>query len=191
MADEGSTLLNSERWLLVTKVFANSEAERSGIREGDHIEKYDGMDVGSDADRFGAMVAGTADRDNIFITIARDGERKTLSIKGGGLGISVVPAGESLSSGIYRGTSEFATLSAYGQFLSGFGWLVVSLGAFAVILGLSSRNLGMTVFLGGVFAIVLGVGLVVNGQVVSCFVSIERNTRASADLLKSLVKATK
>lgn len=178
-------------WLLVTKVFSNTEAQRIGLQEGDHIEKYDGVDVGSDVDRFGAMLSSTIGRENIPIIISRAGEQKTLSTKGGGLGISVIPGDTSSASGRQGGANDFMTLSAYGRFVSGFGWLVAFLGIIGVILGISSKEFGIIGILGGVFTIIFGVGLVVNGQIVSCFVSIERNTRASVALLEALAKTTK
>ena len=80
---------------------------------------------------------------------------------------------------------QFKTLLGYGKFISGFGWLVVILSVLAIIIGLASGGEeAFTVAGGAIFVIILGIGMVISGQVISCFVSIEKNTRATYELLK-------
>ena len=85
---------------------------------------------------------------------------------------------------------EFKTLSGYGKFISGFGWIMAFLGIIASLLWPTRAFVGVEdpadfgIILGGVIALVIGIGLVVNGQLISCFVSIEKNTRQTYKLLQ-------
>lgn len=176
----------------VTEVSAGSEAEKAGILKGDRIESYDNLLIGSDVELFLKMTSSTGGREKIPIKISRFGLELPMHVKGGKLGIKVTAGGSSsratMGSVARADDNEFMTLSGYGKFISGFGWLVVVLGAFAVVLGLGTRNFGIVGIVSGALAIIMGIGLVANGQLISCFVSIERNTKAAAALLESINK---
>lgn len=80
---------------------------------------------------------------------------------------------------------QFKTLLGYGKFISGFGWFVVLIGIISIIGGLASGNeAGFGIAGGALVLIILGISMVISGQVISCFVSIEKNTRATYELLK-------
>ncbi len=80
---------------------------------------------------------------------------------------------------------QFKTLLGYGKFISGFGWFVVLIGIIAIIVGLASgEEAGFGIAGGALILIILGISMVISGQVISCFVSIEKNTRATYKLLK-------
>jgi len=80
---------------------------------------------------------------------------------------------------------QFKTLLGYGKFISGFGWFVVIIGIITIIGGLVSGNeAGFGIAGGALVLIILGISMVISGQVISCFVSIEKNTRATYELLK-------
>lgn len=80
---------------------------------------------------------------------------------------------------------QFKTLLGYGKFISGLGWIVIIIGIIAIIGGFASGSeVGVGVAVGSLIFIILGIGMVASGQLISCFVSIERNTRATYELLK-------
>lgn len=78
------------------------------------------------------------------------------------------------------------TLKFVGSFCSATGWLFVFLGVIGAVLSFSQMRIPMYFYpiLGGsVLAIIMGTITVASGQVISCFVQIERNTRALAERL--------
>lgn len=80
---------------------------------------------------------------------------------------------------------QFNTLLGYGKFISGLGWLVIAIGIIAIIGGFASGSeVGVGISVGSLIFIILGIGMVASGQLISCFVSIEKNTRATYELLK-------
>jgi len=80
---------------------------------------------------------------------------------------------------------QFKTLLSYGKFISGFGWFIGILGAIAIIGGLmSGEEAGFGIALGALLLVVIGIMMVVSGQLISCFVSIEKNTRTTYELLQ-------
>ena len=89
-------------------------------------------------------------------------------------------------SNAYRETYQFKTLLGYGKFISGLGWFIVFLGIIAIIAGIASRQTtGFAAAIGGVITALMGISFIVSGQVVSCFVSIEKNTRETYEILKA------
>lgn len=83
------------------------------------------------------------------------------------------------------GTYQFKTLLGYGKFLSAIGWGLAAFGILGLIGGLNTGRvegimLASASFLGTIF----GISMVVGGQLVSCFVSIERNTRMTYETVK-------
>ena len=85
---------------------------------------------------------------------------------------------------------RFKTLLGLGNFVSGFGWLIVIASVIALIYGISEiRTLGAIVIIGGVISLVNGILVVAVGQTISCFVSIEHNTYETIGLLKSILKS--
>ncbi len=82
---------------------------------------------------------------------------------------------------------QFRTLLSYGKFISGFGRIIGILGVIAIIWGIiSGEEAGFGIAVGALFLVVIGVVMVVNGQLMSCFVSIEKNTRTTCELLKRI-----
>ncbi len=80
---------------------------------------------------------------------------------------------------------HFKTLLGYGKLISGVGWVIVIIGILSIIGGLASLDeFGIAIVGGALFLIISGIGMVISGQVISCFVSIEKNTRATYELLK-------
>lgn len=80
---------------------------------------------------------------------------------------------------------EFKTLLAYGKFMSGLGWILVTLGIVAFIGGLlSGVDEGFLIAGVGVIIFIIGILVVVFGQLISCFVTIEKNTRITYEILK-------
>lgn len=80
---------------------------------------------------------------------------------------------------------HFKTLLGYGKLISGLGWAVVILGIITIIAGLSkAEDAWDIVAIRNIIIIILGFGMAISGQVISCFVSIERNTRATYEILK-------
>ena len=80
---------------------------------------------------------------------------------------------------------HFKTLLGYGKFISGVGWFIILIGIISIIAGLASGDeSGFAIAGGALFFIISGIGMVISGQVISCFVSIEKNTRATYELLK-------
>ena len=80
---------------------------------------------------------------------------------------------------------KFVTLQGYGKFISGFGWLVIAIGIVILAVGTSAFGLAIGV-ISGAIAILAGISYVAFGQIISCFVSIEKNTRNTAELLRQL-----
>jgi hypothetical protein len=81
---------------------------------------------------------------------------------------------------------RFRSLGRFGQLISAVGWVAVAVGALAVVLSLSQVQqrdnvaamlAGMGV-MGGLGVAAYGFLMVVSGQSISCFVSIENNTHA-------------
>ncbi|MBN2103133.1 hypothetical protein JW835_03745 [bacterium] len=86
---------------------------------------------------------------------------------------------------------KFHTLLGYGKLISGFGWLIIIIFSIVLLVGLSllAKNRGeaagyaiVTVL--SLLGIISGLPMVVFGQLISCFVSIEKNTRVTNELLK-------
>lgn len=98
----------------------------------------------------------------------------------------------------HPGERRFKTLLSISNFISGLGWVIVGLGALVAIIGIVSAVsqagnrfgggqavLSLTTGLGGgLWAAVSGILMVAFGQVVSCFVAIEHNTRSTLRLIQ-------
>ncbi|MGB3976450.1 MAG: hypothetical protein WBM02_11980 [bacterium] len=95
----------------------------------------------------------------------------------------------------YHETSyEFKTLLGYGSFFVVLGWLGIIGGiiAFAAITANTPRYIDFEKALFSGFAVgapivIAGIMLIAFGQMIICFVSIERNTRATNDILRSML----
>lgn len=94
----------------------------------------------------------------------------------------------------YHETSyEFKTLLGYGSFFVVLGWLGIIGGiiAFVAIVANTPRYIDVekALFVGfavGAAIMIAGIMLIAFGQMIICFVSIERNTRATNDILRSM-----
>jgi hypothetical protein len=95
--------------------------------------------------------------------------------------IEIIGSKEEVASSGY----EFKTLLGYGKFISGVGWIVIILGVIGILAGISiGDDEGWLIAGGALFTALAGLGLVVSGQLVSCFVSIEKNTRVTNEILQ-------
>ena len=81
---------------------------------------------------------------------------------------------------------DFRTLLSFGTVLTFIGWGAIILGAIVFIYGIVTQ--GLSSILGGVFFGIYGVLIVVAGQIIACFVTIERTTKGTYELLKKSVK---
>ena len=76
---------------------------------------------------------------------------------------------------------KFKTLLGYGKAMSGFGWLIIAAAGICflfAIYGLSIKSdLWIAFMIAAPSLILFGIPFVVSGQVISCFVEIEKNTR--------------
>jgi hypothetical protein len=77
----------------------------------------------------------------------------------------------------------YNTLLFYGKLISAVGWFILVVGII-VIIGVLIDYIEFLGALGGLLLIGIGLGMVVSGQVVTCFVAIEKNTRATYEALK-------
>src|SRR5437899_4487433 len=74
--------VSAERGVIVGDVAPDSPAARAGLKRGDVIIAVDGTPI-DDAGRFRNLVAGTAPRTTLKLTILRDGREQTLDVAGG------------------------------------------------------------------------------------------------------------
>lgn len=80
---------------------------------------------------------------------------------------------------------QFKTLLGYGKFISGFGWFLEITSIFLILLSVIIRgNTMLPLLSSGIIAIITGISFIVSGQLISCFISIEKNTRAIYELLR-------
>jgi hypothetical protein len=91
---------------------------------------------------------------------------------------------------------RFKTLLSISKFISGVGWVIVGFGALAGVIGVIAAMslpppLEEAVFSlaaglgGGLWLAVMGLLTVAAGQVYTCFVAIERNTRSTYEMIRS------
>ena len=78
--------------VLITKVMPGSPAEKGGLKSGDIIVEFNGKPVKNVAD-LQLKVINTKPGEKVRITVIRDGERKTLTVK-----IGQMPGSENLAS---------------------------------------------------------------------------------------------
>lgn len=80
---------------------------------------------------------------------------------------------------------KFKTLSGHGTFLLFFGWLVILIGTILAIA--LSQKIGITgTIIICAMSVLSGISFVVSGQMVACFISIEKNGRITNEMLKRL-----
>jgi len=84
---------------------------------------------------------------------------------------------------------HFKALRTWGKIISVFGWILVLAGSVtAIIAGLLILEDGpggeVFVLLGGLVAVLIGFSYIVFGQLISCFVEIEKNTRTTYQMLE-------
>jgi predicted phage tail protein len=85
-------------------------------------------------------------------------------------------------------SEKFKTLKLYGTVFSGLGWIIAISAAVAVFIALVE---GVIVVAASALPFVpLGISMVLGGQLISCFVSIEENTRRTFELLQQNKKTT-
>ena len=79
------------------------------------------------------------------------------------------------------------TLSTVGQIIIGVGGLVAFIGLVSLVGGDSiSKPFGLIALTSGLLMVGLGYLIVANGQIISCFVSMEDNTHKTVETLNEL-----
>ena len=79
------------------------------------------------------------------------------------------------------------TLSTVGQIIIGVGGLVAFIGLVSLVGGDSiSKPFGLIALASGLLMVGLGYLIVANGQIISCFVSMEDNTHKTVETLNEL-----
>ena len=84
---------------------------------------------------------------------------------------------------------KFKALLSYGKLIFGLGWILIAVSVIVVFVGLynigSDGAIAGGAILGyGITVAISGFFFLVFGQFISCFVSIEQNTRATFEILK-------
>ncbi|MEO0083851.1 MAG: hypothetical protein ABIK33_05680 [candidate division WOR-3 bacterium] len=91
--------------------------------------------------------------------------------------------------------TPFGTLLGYGKFISFIGWVFVFIGVIVIIVALvgalGRKNFSIMGILPGVIIAISGIMTVASGQVISCFVAIEKNTRKSKELIEKFLSQSK
>ena len=79
----------------------------------------------------------------------------------------------------------FKTLVWYAATMTLFGWLVLIAGIVSIIISFSQEVIfnKYAFLLGGISLIMYGIITIVNGELITCFVSIEKNTRETNNIL--------
>lgn len=81
----------------------------------------------------------------------------------------------------------FNTLSSVGKFISIVGWVFVIASIFSLILILAEfEKYGILYLIVGIMGSINGVLVIAAGEAISCFVSIEKNTRETNNILKAI-----
>ena len=79
---------------------------------------------------------------------------------------------------------DYGTLMLVGKINSFLGWIVVVGGVIGFIVGLAEGKFAiLAVALPGLFAAILGLLIAASGQMISCLVSTERNSRDTSEIL--------
>ena len=80
---------------------------------------------------------------------------------------------------------DYSTLMFVGKINSVLGWVVVIGGIIAVFVGFAApSDLGiLTISFPGLFAAIIGLLIVASGQIISCMVSTERNSKDTSEIL--------
>jgi uncharacterized membrane protein len=91
---------------------------------------------------------------------------------------------------------QFKTLLSYGRLVSSLGWVIFIVGFIVILLSIAmiskrGNPLGFMSIIWGAITAISGISIVIWGQIISCFVSIERNTRATYIAVKESVKLKK
>ena len=167
--------------LAVDTVLKDSQAEKVGLKENDIIVSYDGNEITGDPLSLLSVMQKTEGRDHVVLNILRDGKPMALTVNGGKLGITLkTPDEETIASSF-----DFKTLLGFGKFISGCGWIVLIFGVLAILVGIGSgEDEGFLLAGGALLAVLMGLGMVAFGQLISCFVAIEKNTRGAYKILK-------
>ena len=89
--------------------------------------------------------------------------------------------------------NHFKTLLGYRKLISVLGWIWIILCIGGVVIGLlaglSGVHEGWLIMGGSFFSVLFGIGMVASGQLISCFVAIEKNTRATNELLQTRINS--
>ena len=81
---------------------------------------------------------------------------------------------------------DFNTLMFVGRLNSFFGWIMVAGCVVAMIVGFSDTD-KIFISLFGVLLIPISLLVVASGQMISCFVSTERNSKYTGEILKKIL----
>jgi hypothetical protein len=88
---------------------------------------------------------------------------------------------------VFKESERFRTLGVYGKFISFLGWLLFGVSIIVGIIGFAGIPKGQSLLylFAGIAGVLLGFVWVASGQVISCFISIEKNTRTTSEILQS------
>lgn len=185
-----------EKGIVIEFINEGSEAERVGLNIGDILLKYDDLFLNGDFSYLKSLCETNAKRANVDLVIIRENIQKTIIVQGGDLGINEpgkkaktsaqsVMTSHSTNSNVEINTDyKFRTLLGYAKFVAAFGWGIAIIGVVLILIGFNNiESTGFFAIFGGIITLAMGIGLVANGQLISCFVSIERNTRKTNELL--------
>ena len=90
---------------------------------------------------------------------------------------------ENLSGGSAT-SRDYSTLMLVGKINSFLGWIVVVGGVNGVFVGFAQGNFAiLTIAFPGLFAAIIGLLIVASGQMISCLVSTERNSKDTSEIL--------
>ena len=79
---------------------------------------------------------------------------------------------------------DYSILMLIGKINSVLGWFVVLGGIIAVFVGFARSEFAiLTISFPGMFAAIIGLLVVASGQIISCFVSTERNSKDISEIL--------
>ena len=77
----------------------------------------------------------------------------------------------------------------YGKTISSIGWVLEAFAAILIIISFTQGKVGILQFAGAILIAAMGIVIVSWGQLLSCFVSIERNTKATYKTVEKLLSS--
>ena len=81
--------MENQKYLAVDEVMMGSEAEKIGLKKGDLIVDYDGVEIKGDLSYFLSLISKTEGKDKVILNVLRDSKPTAFTVKGGKLGITL------------------------------------------------------------------------------------------------------